>query len=140
MDSEEAPLEQNQDEMKLEILPEKLPPSQALAPDYKAISEITHFSKAEIKRMHQRFVSICDPETHLLGKEKFLQQVELTFSPLIAIAYDKELEESPFQEGISFQIFILMLNPFSPKASLDEKKSCELLLIIISTTDSNFHF
>jgi hypothetical protein len=93
--------------------------------DFGGLSKITNFSRRELKSLHNRFLSLCAPRTHLVSRTDFLQQPELVFCPLIARAYDIEAAEAG-EVGITFETFVRILSPFSPKASNEEKKHCKI--------------
>lgn len=82
--------------------------------------------------MHQRFQSIAywpvpeRADNTWLTKESFMQQPELVFSPLAGRAFDIEAEECGTNDYIDFRTYVRILSHFSPKASLDEKRSCML--------------
>jgi hypothetical protein len=94
-------------------------------PHFKELAKSSHFSKSELKHMHNRFMAICDTEIMLLQKRQFLQQPELMFRPMTGIAFNKETEGSP-GAGITFETYVKILSAFSPKASIDEKRACKL--------------
>ena len=113
--------------------------SEVEQPDYAAMATAGHFSKAEVRRMYQRYLSIAycpdasQPHDAWLTREAFLQQPELSFCPLAGRAFDVEAAERATNGYIDFSAFIYILSIFSPKASLDEKKLCNNCLFLSLT-------
>lgn len=99
-------------------------------PKYGELAQNSHFSKAELKSMFQRFrtIAYCPnadlPESLWLTKEKFMQQSELVFCSLAGRAFDVETDEAHSNGYIDFETYVRIFSHFSPKASLDEKKTC----------------
>ena len=59
-------------------------------PNFKLLSNKTHFKKKEVKVLYERYLSLCNYETGLLEKVPFVQQPELALNPVIDLAYDME--------------------------------------------------
>jgi Ca2+-binding EF-hand superfamily protein len=126
-------------------------------PDYISLSQKSNFTKGELKHLYLRFNSICNQETRLVERIPFLQQPELTFCPLMPLAFGMELrnynseriasqdnlpiaQESSSEVveylGLNFEYFVKILSVFSQKASNNEKLSC---MIFFTTSFIIFH-
>ena len=68
--------------------PDKVP-----EPDFKALLNVTHFTKRELRKLFTRFCLLCNTETGLIERLPFVQQAEFANCPLISLAFEYECRE-----------------------------------------------
>ena len=93
-------------------------------PDYKSLMRLTHFNKAELKEIFDRYEDIANESEGVIEKADFLAITEFQCCPIASVVFDRETNIKT-KITMEFVDFCMLLDVFSKATPMPVKAKCK---------------